>query len=185
MIFLLIRATSLFRSVLSELAHGSLDAYDAVRRAYLETWLLAFDLRLEASQAKAARWHTGQPQSWSPDIQRLQEYLRLQGITEPMLGHDYGGVSEVVHPTRAAAENSVAVVTAKHGDGAALASVIEARRNFESRDVPMMMYRFIWLVLEERAGLINTGVDPKAMATAVRYVNEYAKTLAPSPIPSV
>jgi hypothetical protein len=46
-IFLLMRAASLFRSVLSILQSGQLDACDAVRRAYLETWLLAFEFRLQ------------------------------------------------------------------------------------------------------------------------------------------
>ena len=177
-IFLLLRATSLFRSVLSLLESGSLDAYDAVRRAYQETWLLAFEFRLEESQTKAAQWHMGKSDSWSPDIRRLEDYARSQGISEPMLGKTYGGLSEVAHPTRSAAENSLAVVVAPHGDSVARTSLIEAQANFESKDVPMLMYRFLWLIIKERTGLIKIEADIATLPTAISYANRYAKTLS-------
>jgi hypothetical protein len=53
-IFLLIRGVSLFRSVLLLLSLSSLDACDAVRRAYLETWLLAFEVQTRRIEAKDA-----------------------------------------------------------------------------------------------------------------------------------
>jgi hypothetical protein len=168
--------TSLFRSVLSLLENGSLDACDAVRRAYQETWLLAFEFRLEGSQAKAAQWHIGKSDSWSPDIRRLEAYVRSQGISEPMMGKTYGGLCEVAHPTRSAAENSMAVITAPHGDSVAKTSLIEAQTSFESRDVPELMYRFLWLIIEERTGLIKIEADTAALPTAISYANQYAKT---------
>ncbi len=83
-----------------------LDACDAVRRAYLETWLLAFEFRLIDSEAKATQWHNGKAKSWSADIPRLKRYAPLQGAA-PMLGQDYGGLSKIAHPTKEAASNSV------------------------------------------------------------------------------
>jgi hypothetical protein len=93
-----------------------------------------------------------------------------------MLGKDYGGLSEVAHPTKSAAENSVAVITAPHGDFVARRSIIEAKANFERKDVPEMMYRFLWLIIEERPGLIRVEADMTALPTAVIYANEYAKS---------
>jgi hypothetical protein len=173
-IFLLLRATSLFRSLLSLLSAGPLDAYDPVRRAYLETWLLAFEFRLEGLQSKTAAWHAGKPKSWSPNIGILQKYAQSEGIAELMLGKDYGGLSEAAHPTKCAAGNSVAVITAPHGELVARTSLLEAKANFEGRDVPEMMYRFLWLTVEERAGLIRIDVNTSALPTVVRFAREYA-----------
>jgi hypothetical protein len=173
-VFLLIRAISLFRSALSHLESGPLDAYDAVRRAYLETWLLAYEFRLEQSGPKAARWHLGYPMSWSPDIKRIEAYSKSQGIKVPMLGSDYGGLSQLAHPTKAAAENSVAVATAPHGNSVASRSLSEAKASFERKDVPEMMYRLLWLIIEERKSLIRIEVDLTAMPAALKYANEYS-----------
>jgi hypothetical protein len=94
-----------------------------------------------------------------------------------MMGKTYGGLCEVAHPTRTAAENSLAVVTAPHGDSVAT-TLIEAQANFESKDVPMLMYRFLWLIIEERTGLIKIEADMAALPTAISYTNKYAKTLS-------
>ena len=177
-IFLLLRATSLFRSGLSILANGPLDAYDAVRRAYLETWLLAYEFRLEGSQPKTARWHNRIPKSWSPDFQLIEAYTKAQGITEPMLGKDYGGLSEAAHPTKSAAENSFATITAPRGEPIARASLIAAKTHCECKDVPMTMYRFIWLITQEQSGLIRIEADMTALPTADTFANEYANTLS-------
>ena len=182
-VLLLIRASSLFRSVLMMLAREQpFDALDAVRRAYLETWLLALEFRLEDSQAKATHWHRGKEKSWSANIQRLMKYSQSQGA-EPMLGRDYGGLSKMAHPTKDAASNSLVLVTAPH-EGASLEriSLCDARANLEA-EMPMMMYRFLWLILEERTGLIPVGIDCNALPTAFAYANRYAafsgRTVAP------
>jgi hypothetical protein len=176
-IFLLIRAGSLLRSVLSILDNGRLDAGDAIRRAYLETWLLAFEFRLEGSQPKTILWHQGRKDAWRLALKKIEAYTRSQGIKEPMLGKDYGGLSGVAHPTRSAAENSVALVVAPHGDSIARASVIDAKTKFEHGDLPMTMYRYLWLVIEERPGMIGTEVDIILLPTAVKYANDFAKSL--------
>jgi len=173
-VFLLIRANSLFHSALRMLAKGMLlDAIDAVRRAYLETWLLAFEFRLEDSSPRSAAWHTEKPNSWSADIKRVALYLKSHGV-DLMLGRDYGGLSEMAHPTKKAATNSAALAAAPFG-GIEKASAIEARNGLEA-DMPMMMYRYLWLVMEEREGLISIAVSWDQMPTAVEYIKEYAKT---------
>jgi hypothetical protein len=173
-VLLLIRATSLFHSALAMLAGGMLlDAFDAVRRAYLETWLLAFDLRLEESSERATNWHAERGSSWSADIKRVENYLKSHSV-ELKLGRDYGGLSEVAHPTKAATINSAALAEAPFG-GIAKASLIEARNSLEA-EMPMMMYRYLWIVMEQREGLVPIGVDWDKMPTTVEFINEYAKT---------
>jgi len=175
-IFLLLRATSLFRSMLDLLAREQLDSYDAVRRAYLETWLLAYEFRLEESGRKAAKWHAKRDDSWSPDISKLEAYSKSQGVKALALGRDYGGLSEVAHPTKSAAENSVAMITARHTDCFAKKSLNEAKSKFEKTDLPETLYRFVWLILEESKGLIRVGADDKKLPNALAYAEAYSKS---------
>ena len=172
-LFLLIRASSLLRSALVVLEGGRLDAYDAVKRAYWESWALAFEFRLEGSQPKIARWHSDKNKNGIPDVKRIEDYMKSQGISSPRLGSDYGGLSEAAHPTKLAAENSVVVVVApRSGDILAGKSLAAAREAFEGEQ-PMTMYRFLWLVMEEREGLIAIGSDLNAMPSAHRFTSEF------------
>ena len=141
-IYLLIRATSLFYSVLSTPANGRLDLFDVVRRSHLEAWLLAFEFRLEESQSKAARWHAEKNKFGSPNIKVIEHYVRSQGIIDkPLLGQDYGRMCTVIHPTRFASENSVAVVCSAH-DTVARHSLLNAKADYECGDVPRTMPAF-------------------------------------------
>jgi hypothetical protein len=47
-VYALLRATSLFRSVLSLLHTGLMDASDVIRRAYWEAWMLGYEFRIDA-----------------------------------------------------------------------------------------------------------------------------------------
>ena len=40
----------------------------------------------------------------------------------------------------------------------------------------MMMYRLLWLIIEERTGLIPIEAELSALPMSVSYVNEYAKS---------
>ena len=175
-IFLLLRATSLFRSMLDLLSRDQMDSYDAVRRAYLETWFLAFQFRLEDSGPEATKWHAMRGSSWSPDIRKLETFTKSQGIKAPALGRDYGGLSELAHPTRSAAENSVAVITGRYGDTVARDSLRKAKVEFEERDLPETLYRFVWLILDESQGLINIEVDAKNLPVILTYAEQYSKS---------
>jgi hypothetical protein len=172
-LFLLIRASSLLRSALVILEAGRLDAYDAVKRAYWESWALAFEFRLEGSQPRTARWHSDKNKNGIPDVKRIEDYMKSQGISSPLLRNDYGGLSEAAHPTKLAAENSVVVVVApRSGDILAGQSLAGAREAFEGEQ-SMTMYRFLWLVLEEREGLIAISSDLGAMPNAHKFTSEF------------
>jgi hypothetical protein len=175
-LFLLIRANSLLRSALSILEEGRLDAYDAVRRAYWESWALAFEFRLEGSQPKVTHWHTDKNKFGIPDIKKIETYMKLRGIPAPLLGKDYGGLCEVAHPTKSAAENSaVIVVASRGGDTVASRSLIEAKGAFE-QEQPETMYRFLWLIIEERKGLTEINSDLAALPTAHKFALDFAKS---------
>src|ERR1035438_1603734 len=115
-VYALLRATSLFRSVLSLLHTGLMDASDVIRRAYWEAWMLGYEFRIDASSAHAARWHLEKNKHGEPNIGTVKTFERSHGIITSTYGAAYGGLSEVAHPTKSAAENSVITISALHGD---------------------------------------------------------------------
>ena len=188
-LFLLIRASSLLRASLLILESGHLDAYDAVRRAYWEAHALAFEFRLATSLSKVATWHKHKNANGIPKIARIESYMKADGITDAFLDEVYRGLSAVVHATKFAAENSaVMVVAPTGGDTIARRSLIAARDAFE-KEQPDVMYRFLWLLIEERKGLIEINCDMTALPNACSFAFDYAKSsprirrLAPPPSP--
>lgn len=172
-VILLFRASSLLRSLLGLLERGELDSYDIVRRAFYEAWLLAFEFRMSDSKDRALKWHEGTSSSWSPNISKLQSYSKSLGIESPAIGRDYGSLSEIAHPTKKAAGNSVKVTTARHET---CPDVTEAKGKFERTDVPAMLHGLVW-VMEGRPGWISMGVNAKGIPNALEYARMYAERL--------
>src|SRR6266478_2750184 len=169
---LLLRCCSLFRSMLSSLQRQELDAFDAVRRAYLETWHLAFQFRMPNLKGQAGRWLAGQSNSWSADIGALEEYARGRGLNAPDLGSDYGELSGLAHPTRDAAENSAAIILWKNGMNEYGETVEDAITALENGCLGML-YRPLWLALDENQSLIPLGLEDGRMPTALGFCKEF------------
>jgi hypothetical protein len=175
-LFLLVRAGSLLRSSLSILETGRLDAFDTVRRAYFEAWALAFEFRLNSSQTRVNGWHTrGTKHKYGiPEIKTVVKYMKAQGIDAAFLGRDYNGLSEVAHPTKAAAQNSLSIVAGlRDTSTVAGISLVEARAAFE-REQPKVMYFFLWLLIEKRMGMVDIGVNLDNLPKALSFVKEYS-----------
>ncbi len=170
-VVLLLRATSLLRSSLGLLERGELDSNDIVRRAFYEAWLLALEFRLVESEVKAAKWHVEESGAWALDISKLEAFARSQSIDIPNIGRDYGGLSEVAHPTKKAAWHSIRVATARHEE---CTDVTEAKAKLERADVPALLHSLVW-IMDERPGWITMGADPKESTNAVEYARLYAK----------
>jgi hypothetical protein len=100
MVLLLMRMSSLIRSLLLLLESGSFDAFDPVLRAFEETFYLAHEIRLSASADKATAWLRGNKDTWSGKIGVLIEFAKKRGHPGPNIGRDYGLLSELAHPTR-------------------------------------------------------------------------------------
>jgi hypothetical protein len=172
LILLLLRCCSLFRAMLTSLQRQELDALDAVRRAYLETWHLALQFRMPGLRGQAGRWLAGQPNSWSADIGSLEAYARGRGLNAPDLGSDYGELSELAHPTRSAAENSAALILWRQGinqDGQTVEEAISALEN----GMTGMIYRLLWLALDEDPTLVPLRLDDIRMPTALAFCAEF------------
>src|SRR5262249_60744372 len=81
-----------------------LDAFDAVRRASLETFYLACEFRLKESTPKLGKWLEGIPDTWSPDFKLIERVVLNPGPA--IFGKEYGDFSELAHPTFTATQNS-------------------------------------------------------------------------------
>jgi len=171
-ILLLLRCISLFRSMLDLFQTNRLDAFDAVRRAHLESWFLAFHLRLREQNGDAGRWLARRAGSWTADIGRLEDYARARGNNAADLRNDYGLLSELSHPTRNAAENSASVSLWRLGLNEDVNTVERAIENLE-RSIPSMLYRLLWLAFDEHDTLVPLGLSdenaPGAMALCEQF----------------
>lgn len=147
-VLLLIRCSSLLRSLLTIFLSGGADAFQVVLRAFEESWYLGHYLRFAEHSGGAARWLAGENKSWSADLGTLMDFARERGLPDPSMGCDYGRLSEVAHPTKSAAMNSATLCGARLGIDAANAELVEERKNEEAR-FPDALYRLVWLMVDQ------------------------------------
>ena len=95
----------------------------------------------------------------------------MHGITTSTHGVAYGGLSEVSHPTKSAAENSLVTVSALHGDKSG--RITHAQEAIAHGDAPPMMYLLIWTVFSEWSGMISLGIKPEDIPRAAAFYSEY------------
>jgi hypothetical protein len=147
-VMLLIRCASLLRALLILFQLGGTDAFQVVLRAFEESWYLAHDLRLAEHSDRASRWLAEQNNSWSALLEKLKAFAIGRGLSDPTMGRDYGRLSQVSHPTKSAAMNSVTLCGARLDIDGAASELVEERCNEEAR-FPDALYRLIWLMLDQ------------------------------------
>ena len=172
-IYALLRATSLFRATLLLLEAGLMDSSDVMRRAYWEAWMLGYEFRLEGAARHAKLWNQEKHKHGIPEISRLKSYEKEHGIKASEYGAAYGGLSEVSHPTKSAAENSVVTVNAIHGDKSG--RIEHARETISHGDAPSMMYLLIWTVFSEWSGMVSLGISPDNVPQSAAFYSEYER----------
>jgi hypothetical protein len=171
-VLLLMRMSSLTRSLLLLLESGDFDGFDAVLRAFEETFYLAHELRLAVSADKASRWLRAEKDTWNGKIGVLVEFAKTRGHPGPNIGRDYGLLSELAHPTRSAANNSVTLCAVRRGIDGAKAELAEAEKNNPER-IRYALYRLIWLLSDEDERFIKVPVDLKKMPECENFVQNY------------
>jgi hypothetical protein len=149
-----------------------LDGFHLIARGFEETWNLAHELRLKANQNKAIRWLLGQNDSWSAKLSDLIDFAIGRGHKKPTLARDYGVLSELAHPTRSAADNSVTLCGVRLGIPGAGAQIVDEQDNCEKR-VTATLYRLLWLILDQDARFIAIPVDEGKMPLSYKYVKDY------------
>jgi len=172
-LLLLLRTSSLLRSMLLLVQYRDLvDGFHLVARGFEETWNLAHDLRFRVHHDRAIRWLAGTNNSWSAKVADIVEFAIGRGHREPTLARDYGLLSELAHPTRAAADNSVTLCGFRMGIDGAEAQIATEQENCEKR-ITATLYRLIWLVLDQDARFIAIPVSEQKMPQSSQFLRDY------------
>ena len=148
------------------------DGFDATLRAFEETWYLALEFRLAARRDRAMAWLAGVKDSWKAKFGVLIEFSRSRGHASPIMGRDYGLLSELAHPTRSAAENSVTLCGIRQKFADAETQILAARTNKAER-IRYALYRLAWLVLDHDQQFIEIPVNPKNLLSTDKFIERY------------
>src|ERR1700720_2437457 len=73
---LLVRCSSLLRSLLQLFESESTDSFQVVLRAFEESWYLALYFRFKDQNVSAAKWQAELPGQWSPPIGELVAFAK-------------------------------------------------------------------------------------------------------------
>ncbi len=172
-LFLLLRTSSLLRSMTLLVQFSDLeDGFHLVARGFEESWNLAHDFRLSDHHNRVTRWLAGQNDTWSARIGVIVKFAIGRGHLRPTLAQDYGLLSELAHPTRSAAENSVTLCGVRLGIEGAEAEIRTEQENCEKR-VTATLYRLLWLILDQDTKFIAIPVDLTNVPVSLKYVEGY------------
>ena len=170
-LLLLMRMASLMRSLLL-LYEAEYDGFDAVLRAFEETWFLAHELRLAARHGKGIEWLAKKRDSWKPRLGILIEFAKGRGLSAPKMGADYNLLSELAHPTRTAAENSATLCGIRRGVPGAKEEVANQETTAKDR-IRYGLYRLAWLILDRDGQFIEIPADRKKMPLSEKFLDNY------------
>lgn len=133
--------------------------------------MLGYELRIDVASTHAARWHLEKNKHGEANIGIVKTFEKSHGITTSTYGAVYGGLSEVAHPTKSAAENSVVTISALHGDKSG--RIEQARDMIAREDAPAMMYLLICTVFAEWPRMISLGIMPEDIPKSAAFYSEY------------
>lgn len=155
-----IRSICLLRAMLRLADPQFLDAYDTVRRSFVESWQLQFEFRLRESATKAQKWLEGVADTWNADRGKLETLIRkLQGGNAGF-AREWGELSAMSHPTFDAARNSVAIASTIDGMNPNPEHLDKEFAKLTG-DFVGMLNREIWLTIETNAEFIETHLKPE------------------------
>jgi hypothetical protein len=178
-VVLSLRCSSLLASLVILFKSGATDAFQVVLRAFEEAWYLGFYLRFAENAGLAAKWLAEKGGTWSVPLGELIAFAKERGAPEPTMGRDYGRLSEVSHPTKAAAMNSVTSCGERLGFKEAKAELMEERKNEEAR-FPDALHRLLWLLLDEDKRFISVHVTQNDVPLSWKFVDGDSRLEAPS-----
>ena len=163
-----IRSISLLRAMLALAEPHYLDAYDSVRRAFMEAWQLQFEFRLRDSGTKVQQWFRCAPKSWNANKTKLEAFISKRDGGNAGFGREWGELSEMAHPTLAAVVNSVAVTSTLRGLSPRIGQLEEALQRL-TVDYLGLLNRGIWISLQEDPELIETQLRREKLTKSVKF----------------
>lgn len=177
---LLVRCSSLLRSSLLLFENRASDGFQVVLRAFEEAWYLSVILRFADQADKVRRWHEEENGTWSPPLSELKAFAKERGVADPSSGRDYGRLSEVAHPTKSAALNSVTLCGSRFGLPEAKGELEEEYRNEEER-FPDALYRVVWAMTDGDGRFVPLYIDRKNLPLSWKLVEGDKHVEGPPP----
>jgi hypothetical protein len=171
-LLLIARMVSLIKPLIILQESGDYDAFDGALRAFEETWYLGHELRLVARKDRAIAWLAAKDNSWKAKIGVLIEFAKSRGHKASTMGADYNLLSELAHPTRIAAENSLAICMVRQGIAGAKEQLAEQPK-MKGERITYALYRLVWLMTDQDDKFIKIPVDIKKMASCEKFIAEY------------
>ena len=173
-LLLAVRCLSLLRAMLRLLEPDFLDAYDTVRRSFLEAWLLQFEFRLQARSEQATRWLSGDKDAWKPNFKVVEAFFSAVGGEKGGFAHFWGDLSELAHPTRQACVNSCAIATTMRNINPSK-EVLLASMEKLTEDYLGLVHWQLLATLFEHTELIDLRFDKNNLTTCQRLYAALAK----------
>ncbi len=163
---LALRALSLCRAMGTLLAPETLDSYDVLLRAFLESrdLLTTFRFENEKTKRRVHDWFKGKGNTWTPEHKAVEGFLNLVGANDLQLARRWGRFSALSHPTFAAAKNSNALIAAPMSSErvrSIAASLDEKRFDY----VNSLMSLYIGMCVEA-PGWVHLGCEQQRMLRA-------------------
>jgi hypothetical protein len=149
-----IRSICLLRGMLRLAEPEFLDAFDSVRRSFIESWQLQFEFKIRDSKTKAQKWLEGQ-QEWQADRKKLEQFIAKRQGGGAGFAREFGELSEMAHPTLQATVNSVSIASTIAGTNP---HPLRLEQEFKklAKDYIGMVNRVIWLTHQTCADFIDT-----------------------------
>jgi hypothetical protein len=172
--FLALRASSLLYSMGDLLGPESLDGFDTLARAHLESrdLLMTFRFDDQSARKKIAYWFAGKADNaWKAEHVKVEEFVTRLGAKEVDLGANWSKITAVSHPTKFAAQNSAVNVLYR------LTGVDHTKAHYKRADYVLCLSRLIIAVTYELPGWISLRCDP-ARIPNVEPFHQLAEAIA-------
>ena len=167
-----IRSVCLLRGMLRLADAPFLDAYDCIRRSFIESWQLQFEFKLRDATAKAQKWLEGQPE-WQADRKKMETVItKILGGGEAGFTREWAGLSEMAHPTLDATVNSVSIASTVFGMNPQPHRLEEQFQKM-AKDYVGMVNRVVWLTLQRSAEFIETPLKEEQFAKCLELHKKF------------
>jgi hypothetical protein len=169
-----IRSVCLLRGMLRLADPQFLDAYDCVRRSFVECWQLQFEFKLKDATAKAQKWLERQPE-WNADRKKLEAVIaKLQGGDAGFV-REWSGLSEMSHPTFDATANSLSIASTIFKMNPHPARLEDEFKKVAG-DYVGMVNRVVWLTLQKSDEFIKTPLKEEQFPTCVVFHKKFLES---------
>jgi len=172
-----VRSISLLGGLFLLLNRDTIDTHEIVRRAYWETYTLQFEFRLKKSEQRTGDWFSNEADAWKAKKKVIQQYFEKPSGSNRGIGFLYGALTGVAHPTKDAANNSVASVSISFGLNPNVGNLMRQLGDYRT-DWAGMFSSVVALSVDSEPHYIESHISaeriPKSLQFRMRF-NSYLK----------